>query len=141
MLYYKSSRILTWYDQYLPPARGSQEEWESGEGGGRECYGLDDLIGPLKPMYQTSNRPEKKLTLYCVIWRRHGPMAPPTCQFTPLPTRCRPWLQWSTQQVGLCHQSWPVSLVTSHLRSTFQCELVTIVFVSLANCSRSWTSK
>ena len=88
MLYYKSSRILTWYDQYLPPARGSQEEWDSGGGG--ECYGLDDLIGPLKPMYQTSNRPEKKLTLYCVIWRRHGPMAPPTCQFTPLPTRCRP---------------------------------------------------
>ena len=38
------------------------------EGGG--CYGLDDLIGPLKPMYQTSNRPEKKLTLYCVICRQ-----------------------------------------------------------------------
>ena len=33
MLYYKSSRILTWYDQYLPPARGSQDEWESGGGG------------------------------------------------------------------------------------------------------------
>ena len=33
MLYYKSSRILTWYDQYLPPARGSQEEWDSGGGG------------------------------------------------------------------------------------------------------------
>ena len=138
MLYYKSRRILTWYDQYLPPAQGSQEGWESGGGG---CYGLDDLIGPLKPMYQTSNRPEKKLTLYCVIWRRHGPMAPPTCEFTHLPTRWRPWPQWLTQQVALCHQSWPVPLVTSHLRSTFQCEFVTIVFVSLANCSRSWTSK
>ena len=33
MLYYKSSRILTWYDQYLPPAQGSQEGWESGGGG------------------------------------------------------------------------------------------------------------
>ena len=67
MLYYKSSRILTWYDQYLPPAQGSQEGWESGGGG--ECYGLDDLIGPLKLMYQISNSPtrEKSNTISCYL--------------------------------------------------------------------------
>ena len=67
MLYYKSSRIFTWYDHYLPP----EAVRRSGEAeGGWECYGLDDLIGPLKPMYQTTHRPEKKLTLYCVICRQ-----------------------------------------------------------------------
>ena len=134
MLYYKSSRILTWYEQYLPPARGSQEEWESG-GGGAGMLRTRWSNWPFET--DVSNKQptrEKTNTILCYL-------AQPMCEFTPLPTRCRPWPQWSTQQVALCHQSWPVPLMTSHLRSTFQCEFVTIVFVSLANCSRSWTSK
>ena len=66
MLDYKWSQIhMVLTSSYC--LKQSQEEW------GRGYYGIDDLIAPLKLMYQASNSQHtdqrKSLILYCVIWR------------------------------------------------------------------------